>query len=198
MKKRSLRNLLKEMTRQEFERFCSTLAEEYARTDYEYARKFFCNKYNITQACYYKCLEYAVVHNLVDDFNFSEIMHKSAYNQNAYYLNKMAREGKEIEKDLNISSIAKYNRLFEERCKFIANSWTLEMVDEIATKYANERKSSKYQLSIKNKVSPRVIDYVIERAVREKRISPQIIVSIIQRDQRTAKRNDTNFKFKNN
>ena len=195
MKKRSIRQLAKEMTLKEYEDFCLELATEYADTDYEFAKSYFCTKYNISQACYYKCLEYAVVNNLVDDIAVTGIMHKSAYNQNAYFKKKEEEEGNVTDKRIGGTSLAKYNRLYEERCILITNSFSEDEVDEIATAYAIEKRSSKYKLSVKYEVSTRVIDYSIERALKEDRLSPEIRAAVrLKLEKETKKTRPIKFK----
>lgn len=193
-KKRSITKLTKEMTKEQFEKFCQDLAIDYSETDYEYARLFYCNKLNISSTCYYRCLEYAVINNLVDDVVVAGIMYKSAYNQNAYFKKKEEEKGIISDVKAGGTSLAKYNRLYEERCMLIANTFTDQEVDDIAEEFATKKRMSKYKLAQKYDVSTRVIDYILERACKDKRIDPLTSAEVMNRGRIIKKRKALKFK----
>ena len=180
MKKRSYNALKNELeTTERFNDFAAEVANKYATTDLEYARKHICEDYGITSTCYYKLLEYAVVECLVDDVTVVNIMGKSANNQALYY------EGS------GGTSVAKYNRLYDARCKKIASKMPLSLVCELAKSFASGAKgTSKYRLACDNEISTRVIDYVLEMAILEDVVLEEEKVKIAKRLIKTAKKED--------
>ena len=175
MKRRSFTNLKKEMSLEQLNNFCKELAEEYATSDYEFARKFFCEKYSLTQSCYYKVLEYAVVNNLISDLTLADIMHKSATNQSTYYDGSGA------------TSVAKYNRLYNKRCENIAAAFSEEKIRDIADDFLLK---SKYRVSIKHEISTKTVDFAIMRAVSENIVDDRTVAALESRSIATAKGSD--------
>ena len=155
MSRRSFSSLKKTLTLEEFEAFCKKITEEYAETGFDYARKFFCERYNITSPCYYRVMEYAVVNNLVEDLTITEIMQKSAFNQNLYYDGSGG------------TSLAKYNRLYDERCKNIAMEMNSEYVKNLVDEFIMNKRLTKYRLSCKYEIHTKTLDYVFEKAIEE-------------------------------
>ena len=155
-KRSSFKALKKSKSSEEFYGFCKTLAEEYAGSDYEFARKHFCQKYEITQNCYYKVLEEAVVKDLIDDMTIMCIMRKSSHNQDLYF------EGS------GGISMAKYIRLYDERCRYIANILPTETLEEIAKDFASgKKKTGIYWLSVKYEIPQKAIEYALYTAIGE-------------------------------
>ena len=115
---RNFTNLKKNMSIEQLDRFCKTLSEEYARTPYCVSRTHFCNTYNITQSCYERVKEYAIVNCLVSDFIVEQMRDKAIANQQFH------------SEYAGTSTWEKFDRLIEERNE--------NMIKNIDKRYAME------------------------------------------------------------
>ena len=167
--KRTFSILKGEKTEIEFENFCATLAERYANSDLDYARAYFCNEYNISQSCYYKCLEYAVVHYLIDDVTFAKMEAKAAANQNRHFSGAGG------------TSLAKYKRLYGERCKEIASSLPEKTIKDIAEDFGYEPDINKYSFSQMYDIPQLAVDFALEKAIVENIVDDETVAFIEKR-----------------
>ena len=100
------------------------IATEYANSNFELARSYFSDKYDISEHTFYKARDYAIIFCLVDNETFKSIRDKSSAN---YRSNNT--------KNTAVSSIAHFNELFEKRQEFLDGFSKSEIID-IAYKYA--------------------------------------------------------------
>lgn len=178
MKKQNFTQLKKTMSLEELNKFCKKVTEEYATSEPQFARTYFCERYKITVSCFYKILEYAVVRNLVEDVIVSKMMTKAIANQNLH------------KSGAGASSIVKYARMYTERYKYIAETMPVQEVKELARDFGDNPDISKAEFASAYGVPKRVIDYCLSRAIIEN-ISDNRTVDAIE------KRSINNAKTKN-
>ena len=176
---RNWTTLKKSRTEEELNEFCKRLALKYANSEHGYARSYFSEKYQITNSCYYKALEYAVVKNLVDDVTFAKMMNKSVANQNGHY------------KGAGKTSLSKYNRLYNERCKYIAYSLPEDKVRDIASDFTEKDGDkyifSKYDLANCYEIAVRTEEFILLRAIVDNIIDDKMFTLIEKRSKSYAK-----------
>ena len=80
MKRRNYSELEKTRNRKQMRAFVREVAEFYANTDNEISKPYITNYYQITDSCYYKILEYAVIWGVVDDVIVKRMEEKTSYN----------------------------------------------------------------------------------------------------------------------
>ena len=169
MKKRSFRQLKKNMTYEEFNEFCKKIANEYANSESNFARSYFCNYYEIGESCFYRVLEYAIITNLVDDKLFKKMMEKSITNQ----ISHKAGAG--------MTSVAKYNHLYSKRCEYIALSFPENKIKQIAEDFANNPNVSKEDIALKYNISRKVLELMLERSIIDNVVNDEIFEAIRNR-----------------
>lgn len=169
MKKRSFSQLKKTMNYNEFCNFCKKITEQYANSEAQFARSYFTENYNISEACYYKILEYAVVTNLVEDVIVSKMMNKAVANQNMH------------SKGAGGSSIAKYARMYTQRCEYIAAAFSEENVKKLAMDFADNPDISKEDFAASYGVARKVIEIVLERAIENNVVEDKVFEAIEKR-----------------
>lgn len=166
IKKRSFTQLQKAMSYSDFCKFCKKITEEYAKSEPQFARSYFCNAYNISESCYYKVLEHAVVTNLVEDVIVSRMMNKAVANQS-------------IHKDgAGISSRVKYARMYTQRCEYIAMTFSEEEVKRITTDFADNPDISKVDFASMCGVARKVLELVLERAIENNIVDDDVFEAI--------------------
>ena len=169
MKKRSFRQLKKNMTYEEFNEFCKKIATEYANSESTFARTYFCNYYEIGESCFYRVLEYAIITNLVDDKLFKKMMEKSIANQ----ISHKAGAG--------MTSVAKYNHLYSKRCEYITLSLPENKIKQIAEDFANNPNVSKEDIALKYNISRKVLELMLERSIIDNVVDDEIFEAIRNR-----------------
>lgn len=174
-KKRSFTQLKKSMTIDKFNKFCKKITEEYAKSEPHFARTYFTEHYNISTNCYYKLLEHAVVTNLVEDVVVSKMMNKAIKNQTAH--NESA----------GATSVAKYARMYDQRCKYIANAFTDKEVIKVATDFGDNPDISKSDLASSYGVTRKVFELVLVRAIEENIADDRTIEAMEYRSIKNAK-----------
>ena len=168
-KKRSFTQIKKTMQLKEFEDFCKKLTEEYANSEPQFSRNYFCNYYNISESCYYKIMEYAVIMDLVTDNIVAKMLNKSMINQN---LHSAGAGG---------SSVAKYAKMYASRCNYIALSFIDDEVRKIATDFADNPDIPKQDIASMHGISKKVLDLLLERAIEQSIIDDKTVDSIEKR-----------------
>lgn len=174
-KKRSFTQLKKSMSCVAFTKFCKDLTEEYAKSEPQFARTYFTEHYNISTDCYYKVLEHAVVTNLVEDVVVTKMMNKAIKNQSAH--NESA----------GVTSVIKYARMYEQRCKYIANSFLDKEVREAATDFGDNPDISKVDLASSYGVARKVFELVLVRAIEENIADDRTVDAMEARSIKNAK-----------
>lgn len=81
MTKKTFTQLKKSMTLRDFNKYCWTIAADYGRTEYDIARTYFTETYNIGEKCFRKILDYAVINYLVTDLVVDKMERKATENQ---------------------------------------------------------------------------------------------------------------------
>ena len=145
--------LEKKMTSEELEKFCKKITEEYANSAAQFARSYFCKKYEITISCFYKILEKSVINNLVEDITVQKMIKKAIENQNAH------------KNGAGASSIIKYAKMYTKRYKYIAETMKVNDIKELAEDFANNPNISKIQFALSYGVNSKVVDYCLKRAI---------------------------------
>lgn len=168
------------MSYSEFNNFCKKLTEEYANSEAQFARSYFTEHYNISETCYYKVLEHAVVTNLVEDVVVIKMMNKAVENQD---LHKRGAGG---------SSIAKYAKLYDQRCKFIANSFTDKEIEKMAIEFGDNPDISKADLAASYGIARKVLELVLIRAIEENIADNKTVNAIERRSTKNANSKDIN------
>lgn len=174
-KKRSFTQLKKSMNCSEFNNFCKKLTKEYANSEAQFARTYFTQHYNISVDCYYKVLEYAVVTNLVEDVIVNKMMDKAVKNQSVH--NESA----------GASSIIKYARMYDQRCKFIANSFIDKEIKTMAIDFGDNPDISKADLAASYGIVRKVLELVLVRAIEENIADDKTVDAIERRSIKNAK-----------
>lgn len=162
-KKRSFTRLKKNMSCEEFNKFCKKLTEQYAKSAPQFARSYFTEHYNISADCYYKVLEYAVVTNLVEDLTVSKMMNKAIKNQNLHNSSAGA------------SSVEKYAKMYNQRCKYIANTFTDSEIRKIAIDFADNPDLSKADIATSYGITRKVFELILIRAIEENIVEDRIV-----------------------
>lgn len=175
MKKRNFTQLKKTMTLEELNDFCKKITEEYVTFEPQYARSYFCERYQITESCFYKILEYAVVRNLVEDVIVAKMMEKAIANQNLH------------KNGAGASSVKKYARMYTERYKYIAETMPMEEVRNLARDFGDNPDITKVEFASAYGVHQRVIGYCLNRAIIEKIADDRIVDAIERRSINNAK-----------
>lgn len=80
MKRKNYSELKKTRNRRQMRAFVREVAEFYANTDNGISKPYITNYYQITDSCYYKILEYAVIWGVVDDVIVKRMEEKTSYN----------------------------------------------------------------------------------------------------------------------
>lgn len=175
MKKRNFSQLKEMFTLQELIEFCKNIAEEYANLESQYARSYFCNKYEITTSCFYKILEYAVITNLIEDVIVHKMMEKAIKNQNLH------------KNGAGISSIIKYAKMYTKRYKYIAETMIEEEVKDLARDFGDNPDITKAEFASAYGVNQRVIDFCLERAIKDNIADDKTVSAIEKRSIKNAK-----------
>lgn len=174
---RKFTTLKKSMLLEEFNQFCKKITEEYANSEPQFARTYFCNRYEITIACFYKILEYATIENLVEDIIVQKMMRKAMLNQNAH------------KNGAGYSSIIKYARMYHKRWKnFAKKEMTAEEVKALAIDFGDNPKITKAEFASAYCVHSKVIDYALERAIEENIANDKTVDAIERRSIAHAKK----------
>lgn len=167
--KRSFSVLKKSMTTTAFDYFCQKIAEEYANSDGEFARSYFSNKYDISNACFYKVLEYAIINNLVSDEIVDLMQSKAIQNQKPH-----ANEA-------GIKSILHYQNMRKKRYEKIVSNLSEKEIKTIAKEFANNFDISKEELAEKHSMSIKVIDLILLKAILELIVDDETFALIRER-----------------
>lgn len=80
MKRKNYSELEKTRNRRQMRAYVREVAEFYANTDNGISKPYITNYYQITDSCYYKILEYAVIWGVVDDVIVKRMEEKTSYN----------------------------------------------------------------------------------------------------------------------
>lgn len=178
MKKRNFTKLRNSMLLTEFNEFCKKVTTQYANSEPQFARTYFCEIYEITVSCFYKVLEYAVVQNLVDDETVRKMMQKAIQNQNLH------------KNGAGSSSIIKYAKMYTKRYKYIAETMPEEEVRTLARDFGDNPDITKAEFASAYGVSTKVIDYCLKRAIIEKIADDRTLDAIEKRSISNAKVGD--------
>lgn len=184
MEKRNFTKLKKIMILEELNKFCKKIAEEYANWEPQFARTYFCERYQITVSCFYKILEYAIVENLVDDITVQKMIKKAMANQNLH------------KSGAGYSSVIKYARMWTKRSKNtdkstqykeIAEKMTVEEIKILARDFGDNPDITKADFASAYGVNVKVIDYALEIAIKNNIANDREVEAIKKRSINNAK-----------
>lgn len=100
------KQMQKQMGISKFNKYCATIASDYGRSETQYAGTHFSETYGISKDCFYKVLDYAVVHYLVTDWVVNLMEAK-------------AQRNTESHGSTGLSSLKHYQELREKRRQFV-------------------------------------------------------------------------------
>lgn len=172
--KRSFRELKKTMKEKELLEFCKKIAEEYANSSLEFARSYFMDKYDITSSCFYKCLELAIIRNLITEDLIEKMERKSINNQKAHDTTAGAK------------THLKYYKMRKERDLNIFAEFSDNEIEKIAIEFAYS-KLKKAEFAKEKEISNRVIDLILKKAIEEAIVDDEVLYSIKERSIANAK-----------
>ena len=177
-KKRSITQLKKTMNYEEFNVFCGLLAKQYANSETQFARTYFCERYNISKNCYYKILEYAIVTNLVSDKVVSRMMNKAIANAEAHAIGG----GNAV----NIH----YNKMLAQRNNYILLQIPEQTIVNFANDFADNPDISKYDLAEAYEISLKIAELILVKAIEENIVPDHVVDSIESRSIINADKED--------
>lgn len=172
--KRSFRKLKKTMQEKELLEFCKKIATEYANSSEEYARSYFIDKYDITASCFYKCLETAIIRNLITEELIEKMEKKAINNQKAHDTTAGAK------------THLKYYKMRKERDLNIFAEFSDNEIEKIAIEFAYS-KLKKAEFAKEKEISNRVIDLILKKAIEEAIVDDEVLYSIKERSIANAK-----------
>lgn len=179
MRRRSFTQLKKSMSYEQFNKFCKKITEEYATSEAKFARSYYTKQYEISDSCYYKIIEYAIVTNLVNDLIVSKTMNKAINNQKAHSINA------------GCSTRVKYSKMYTKRCEYIASSYSTEEIKQIAISYANTPGVSKNDLATSYGITRKVFELLLIRAIVENIVENNIVDAMEKRSKQNTTNQDT-------
>lgn len=169
MKKRSFKELSRTMTVNEINDFCKRIAESYANSEAKFARTYYTKHENISEACFYKVLERAVILNLVSEKIVDKMERKAELNQSLHA------------KGAGITSKEKYAMLRKKRNEYIIFLYSDEEIKKLATDFANNSQITKKEFAEKYDVSINIIDTLLKKAITENLIDDETFAKIEKR-----------------
>jgi len=172
--KRSFTTIKKTMESDELEKFCKKIAEEYANSEPNFSRRYFCKQYRISESCYDKIKELAIVTDLVTDDIVEKMLAKSIANQNLH------------SNGAGISSIKKFAEMYKERHKHIALSYGEDDVREITEYFADNPNISKQDIAKERGIPTKVLEIILARAIEENIVDDSIVERIEERSLRNT------------
>ncbi len=172
----NFKNLKATMSLEKLNNFCKEIAEEYANSEPQFARKYFSNRYEITFSCFYKVLEYAVTQNLVEDIIVEKMMKKSITNQNLH------------KNGAGTSTVIKYAKMYTKRYKYIAEAISEKELKDLAIRFGKSPDIPKIEFASMYGVNSKVIDYALERAIKHNIVNDATVDLIEKRSIDNAKK----------
>ena len=171
-KKRSFKDLSKSMTTTEIDNFCKKIAESYAYSESKFAKSYYTECENISESCFYKILERAVILNLVSEKTVNKMERKAEMNQSVHA------------QGAGITSKEKYEILRKKRNEYIIFLYSDEEIIQLAKDFANNPEISKVQFAERYDVSIKVIDTLLKKAITENLIDDETFEKIEERSLR--------------
>ncbi len=155
--KRSFKKLKEEMAMapEKFDELCRKISQEYAKSELQFSRRYFTNYYNISQDCFYKILEYAIVKSLVSEEDAYSMRKKAIQNQKVRYPNAYA------------SSVYHYQDILKKRYEYSLKLLSNEKIKQIAEQFVLNQEESNKKISEKLNVEWGTIELAIAKAMKE-------------------------------
>ncbi len=172
--KRSFRELKKTMEERELLELCKKIATEYANSPEEYARSYFMNKYDIKESCFYKCLEVAIIKNLITEELIEKMERKSINNQKVHDTTAGAK------------THLKYYKMRKERDLYIFSQFSDDEIEKVAIEFSYS-KMSKGEFAKEKEISKRVLELLLKKAIEEAIVEDIIVYAIKERSITNAK-----------
>lgn len=100
------------------------IVEDYASSDFNFARSHFCKKYELSEHVFYKCRDFAVILGLVSDKTCTALQVKASHNFSTHNDYESSRR-----------TLQHFNKLLQQR-EMVLHSFTTEEKEEIGIKYS--------------------------------------------------------------
>lgn len=168
-RRRSFVKLRKSMALQEFECFCKRIAIQYAESENRFSRSYFIKEENISENCFYKILDEAVIRNLVSEEIVNKMEAKAIANQ------------KNHAKNAGETSLKHYAELRKKRDEYIIFLYSDDEIKELAEEFAKRVKISKKDFAKKYDISIKVLDVLLKKAFTENIIDDETCKAIEKR-----------------
>ena len=168
MKRRNYSELEKTRNRKQMRAFVREVAEFYANTDNEISKPYITNYYQITDSCYYKILEYAVIWGVVDDITVKRMEEKTCFNARLHSGSCYRTE-------------SKYAELKRERKEYSKFPFSKKEVINITKRFAGNSLLTKKELAKEYEVSINLIDNALYVAIVENLVKDEIFQKIKER-----------------
>lgn len=128
MKRKNYSELEKTRNRRQMRAYVREVAEFYANTDNGISKPYITNYYQITDSCYYKILEYAVIWGVVDDVIVKRMEEKTSYNA-------------QLHSGISYRTENKYSELRKLRREYAEFPFTKKEAKEITHLFVEEKVS---------------------------------------------------------
>lgn len=174
---RTFKELKKEKSADEFNRFAKEVTELYANSVLEYSQTNVARDNRLSKKALREVMDYAIKIALVSLDTAKLVLNKSIKNQ------------QRKAKDAGGSSINHNNIIINERAKYLAKAYNTGTVDKIATDIATDTSKELSYFTRKYEIeSDQLTKRILERSIIENIVSDEIMEKIIER---TLKRNNT-------
>lgn len=169
MKRKAFTTLKKQLCAAEFDEFARKIACEYANSEQHFSRSYFVEHYNISEDCFYKLRDYAVVMGLVSEADIEKMIQKSVKNQQ----NNCKTAGG--------TTIVHFRELIKKRNEHVLLFFTNEQIKEIAIVFAEYSEVSRLGIAKKNGINVMVVDLILKKAIIENLVSDEVFYKIKNR-----------------
>lgn len=140
------------------------IVEDYASSDFDFARSHFCQKYKISEHVFYKCRDFAVIFGLVSDKTCNALQVKASHNASTHNNYESSRQ-----------SLQHFDKLLQQR-ELVLNSFTKEEKAQIGVEYAIG--ASLDNISRKHGIGVFLVKRLIEKGIIDSSIDDETWNSI--------------------
>lgn len=180
--KRCYTHLKKSMSPESLNSFCKKIALEYAKSNGEFARSYFCKQYMITAGCFYRILKKVVIEHLISENMVNKMEEKCLLNQKAHA------------KNAGLSTAKYYAQLRAKRNEYTINFYLSDVskIKELVEDFANSPEISKKDFCLKYDISYYVLDNLLVKAIVDSFVDDDIFHKI----QKRSLKRDSSMKAK--
>ena len=177
VKARTFKQLEKEKSFEEFNRFAKAITEAYANSTTEYSQTSAAIDNRVTKEAFRKLMDYAITMALVSIQTAENVLNKAKYNQQR----KTQEAGG--------SSINHHNDLMRKRVDYLVGGYLNAQINTIATDIANNHLYTIGHFCKKYDIESEILaKKLLERAIVENIVSDDIMEKLIER---SLKKNPT-------